>query len=190
MNGMTLHAIMPDRAHEERYGHLTAFYKGIAFEVSVSPKAIKELTRTYVNDYIKSCLSEGKTIDGMKKYWLTKMNLFVDIYRQLIDGADRFKYLGKPYEVLVTDLIAEVNKTDYAGMFSEGEDKVELFLFTWIMGVGCLLKLKVIHDSDEDNGFQIVTGPKSLLEDYDEYKREKGIRESEAEEKAAEPSLP
>jgi hypothetical protein len=161
----------------------------VSFEVGCSADECKRLTKTWVNEYMTNCLEAGKSLADLKKFWVAKMDMFVDIHNRKIE-FDRYKYVGKPMEILVRDIMEDVWEIEEFNKANQPNDLVQWFLFKWIMGVGCLLKLKVIKDSDADNGFITFTGPESLLDSFDEFKREKAIAEVEAEKKESEPTLP
>jgi len=184
-----LHAVMPARAAETKSSHITAYYKGVSFEVGCSAEDSKMLTKNLVNEYITECLKAGKSLNDLKRFWSAKMDMFVDIYNQKIE-ANRYKYVGKPMEILVNDIMEEVWEIEEFNKANQPHNLVQWFLLKWIMGVGVLLKLKVISDEDEDNGFVIFTGPDSLLRSYDEFKRDVATERAEKEKKDLEPTLP
>jgi hypothetical protein len=172
----TVYAFNPAMASEERIVLVRAFWKGASFEMSVNEIEAKTITQVMPKMYIEDCLRKGKTLPGLKAYWKHELDKYHAIYSRLIE-TDPTKYIAEPMEVIIRDMFAESRKYEDSEVNLPKEDIMKWFCFKWFVGVGCMEKLGVIKPEDDDNGFTFLSGPKSLIEEYEKVVEEKTIAE-------------
>lgn len=157
---------------EERLALLSAYYKGVSFEIHVTPEKAHFMTEINPTDHITILTNRGEPLAKQKSFWIRRMTLWVAIYKKLMSNND--KYLGEDMDMLILDMIKEAANTpsDDIGCYNPSEfnkksddDKCQYWMWGWFLGVGVLKHLGVIED-DDDNGFQKTEGPKSLMLEF------------------------
>jgi hypothetical protein len=174
----SVYAFNPAMASEERVVVLRAFYKGASFEVNVSEEEAKVLTKQMPTDYIVDCLRRGKTLPGLKTYWIHELDKYHAIYSRLMEN-DPLKYLAEPMSVIIKDIYAESRKYEDSEIDIAESEVLNWFSYKWFVGVGCLTKMGVIDEEDDDNGFTFLSAPKSLMAMYDKVMEVRTMAERE-----------
>jgi hypothetical protein len=174
----SVYAFNPAMASEERVVVLRAFYKGTSFEMNVSEEDAKVLTKQMPTEYIVDCLRRGKTLPGLKTYWIHELDKYHAIYSRLMEN-DPLKYLGEPMSVIIKDIYAESMKYEDSELDIAESEILNWFSYKWFVGVGCLTKMGVIDEEDDDNGFTFLSAPKSLMALYDKVMEVRTMAERE-----------
>lgn len=177
----------PRLAHEPQLCLLRGYFEGVCFESVLEAKHYDYVTKKRPSEYIVECLRQGKSIDGIKSYWRSRLTLYKNLYNQLLEEHP-LDYVGKDQSVLIGDIVKDCVENNVSG-FTDGAWDYDKWIHSWNTGVGCLLILKEIAD-DEQNGFGYSIGPESLIDVYSDEVAKRG--EAERTELAArsEPSMP
>jgi hypothetical protein len=156
---------------EERIVRLTAWYKGVNFEIMLKPEMEEYLTKTQAAETVSSLIKKGEPAAKQKEFWLRRMDTWVAIYHKLI--ADEDLYVGRESDILINDMIKEAfaSPGDMVEMrLSEFEgtkdEKVHYWMWSWVLGVAILIQLGGIDGDDNQNGFVAINGPKSLMMEF------------------------
>jgi hypothetical protein len=168
---------------EERLVRLSAFYKRVCFDVEVSPAMCEVMTKTNPEETVARLLSNGEPLDKQKHFWVRRLDAWHASYKKLMD--DEEKYVGRDMDVLILDIIKEATSSpdgEWTGLRrSEFEarsdrEKCQYWMWGWFLGVGVLTHLGWFEKDDDNNGFLIMTGPKSLMTEYGKAKEEEAVK--------------
>jgi hypothetical protein len=172
-----------DKKSEERLVRLSAYYKRVSFDVEVSPELATIMTKTNPAETVARLVAMDEPLDKQQHFWIRRMDAWHASYLKLM--ADESKYVGRDMDTLILDIIKEatsspdgewtgLRRAEFAGR--SDTDKCQYWMWGWFLGVGVLTHLGWIKPDDEYNGFLIMTGPKSLMEEYGKVREEEAVK--------------